>query len=101
MATHGPLKPEEIRGLTDQELIDNALIISSEDRKKWAKKREPIGDERFNEDSTHYRIGVIKNEQITNMMIETTTKAKKMISYKRAENKELLNIKCKKIITQS
>lgn len=29
LATHGPLKPEEIRGLNDQELIDNALIVSS------------------------------------------------------------------------
>ncbi len=29
LATHGPLKPEEIRGLTDPELIDNALIIAS------------------------------------------------------------------------
>lgn len=29
LATHGPLKPEEIRGLTDPELVDNALVISS------------------------------------------------------------------------
>jgi hypothetical protein len=31
LATHGPLKPEEIRGLDekDQELIDNALIVAS------------------------------------------------------------------------
>jgi hypothetical protein len=28
LATHGPLKPEEIRGLTDPELIENALVIS-------------------------------------------------------------------------
>lgn len=39
LATHGPLKPEEIRGLNDQELIDNALIVSSEDKKKWAHSR--------------------------------------------------------------
>lgn len=52
-----------------------------------------MGDERFNEDSTQYRIGVIKNEQLTKMMIDTSNKAKKMISYKRAENKEQLHIK--------
>ena len=69
LATHGPLKPEEIRGLDDQELIDNALIVSSADKKKWAIKRVPQGDERYNEDSTKYRIGVIKNEQLTKMMI--------------------------------
>ena len=68
-------------------LIDNALIISSEDKKKWAIKRQPVGDERYNEDSTHYRIGVIKNENLTKMMIETSIKAKKMISYKRADAK--------------
>lgn len=44
LATHGPLKPQEIRGLTDQELIDNALIISSDDKKKWAKQRQPSID---------------------------------------------------------
>jgi hypothetical protein len=61
LATHGPLKPEEIRGLTDQELIDNALIISSEEKKRWGIVRQPQGDERLNEDKTHYRIGIIKN----------------------------------------
>lgn len=40
LATHGPLKPEEIRGLSSQDLIDNALVISSEDKKKWGKKQE-------------------------------------------------------------
>jgi hypothetical protein len=44
LATHGPLKPEEIRGLTDQELIDNALIVSSEEKKQWGKSRSPQGD---------------------------------------------------------
>lgn len=41
LATHGPLKPEEIRGLDDQELIDNALVIAAEERKKWAIRRKP------------------------------------------------------------
>jgi hypothetical protein len=40
LATHGPLKPEEIRGLSSQDLIDNALVMSSEDKKKWGTKRE-------------------------------------------------------------
>ena len=61
LATHGPMRPEEIRGLTDKELIDNALIIAPEDKKAWAETRKPQGDERINEDKTHYRIGVIKN----------------------------------------
>ncbi len=69
LATHGPLKPEEIRGLNDQELIDNALIISNEEKKQWGKTRQPQADERINEDKTHYRIGIIKNEQLTSMMI--------------------------------
>lgn len=30
LATHGPMRPEEIRGLTDKELIDNALIVAPE-----------------------------------------------------------------------
>jgi hypothetical protein len=63
-------------------LIDNALIVSSEDRKSWAKSRSPQGDERYNEDKTHYRIGIIKNEQLTKMMIDTSNRSKKMVSYK-------------------
>lgn len=29
LATFGPLKPEEIRGLTGPDLIENALVIAS------------------------------------------------------------------------
>lgn len=61
LATHGPLKPEEIRGLTGQELIDNALIVASEEKKRWGKPHHVQGDERLNEDNTHYRIGIIKS----------------------------------------
>ena len=93
LATHGPLKPEEIRGLNDQELVDNALVIAGPEKKAWGIPRKPTGDERFNEDKTHYRIGVIKNEHTTNMMIETSNKAKKLVSYKQVELKVLLNLK--------
>jgi ribosomal protein L16 Arg81 hydroxylase len=86
LATHGPLKPEEIRGLTGQELIDNALIIASEEKKRWGQARQPAEGERFHEDKTHYRIGIIKNEHITNMMIETSNKAKKLVSYKMVDS---------------
>jgi hypothetical protein len=48
LATHGPLKPEEIRGLTDPELIENALVISPEEKKLWGNPRKPVGDERYN-----------------------------------------------------
>jgi hypothetical protein len=61
LATHGPLKPEEIRGLDTQELIDNALVVSNEEKKAWAIKRKPQEDERINEDPTKFRIGIIKN----------------------------------------
>jgi hypothetical protein len=29
-------------------LIDNALVISSAEKKKWAIQAKPVGDERFN-----------------------------------------------------
>lgn len=48
LATHGPLKPEEIRGLTDPELIENALVISPEEKKKWAVRRKLEEGEREN-----------------------------------------------------
>ena len=92
LATHGPLKPEEIRGLNDQELIDNALVISSEEKKQWGKTRHVQADERFNEDKTHYRIGIIKSEMTTKMMIETSNKAKKIVSYKMVDEKMILTM---------
>lgn len=52
-----------------------------------------MGDERYNEDKTHYRIGVIKNDHLTKMMIETSNKAKKLVSYKMVDEKLCLNIK--------
>jgi len=87
LATHGPLKPEEIRGLSSQELIDNALVISSEEKKRWAHKPDLKEGQRFNEDPTHYRIGIILNEHVTQMLIDTSNKAKKLISYKNADQK--------------
>jgi hypothetical protein len=44
-------------------------VVASEEKKKWGQAREPQADERFNEDKTQYRIGVIKNEGLTKMMI--------------------------------
>lgn len=93
LATYGPLKPQEIRGLDTQELIENALVVSSEDKKQWAIKRQPEQDERVNPDPTRFRIGIIKSEALTNMMIETSNKAKKMISYKNVDEKIQLSVK--------
>lgn len=86
------MKPEEIRGLDTQELIDNALVVSSEERKAWANKRKPQEDERINEDPTRFRIGIIKNEHLTKMMIDTSNRAKKLISYKNVAEKKLLSV---------
>jgi hypothetical protein len=66
--------------------------VSSEDRKQWAQTRNPQGDERYNEDKTHYRIGIIKNEQLTKMMIDTSNKAKKLVSYKMVDEKVILTM---------
>jgi len=41
------------------------------DKLKWAECPKPGPGERFNEDKTHYRFGVIKSEEVTKMMIET------------------------------
>ena len=68
-------------------------MVAGPEKKAWAVTRKPTGDERFNEDKTHYRIGVIKNEHTINMMIETSNKAKKIVSYKQVELKVLLSVK--------
>ena len=69
------------------------MVISNEDRKAWGKKRSPAEDERVNEDPTKFRTGIIKNQQLTQMLIDTSNKGKQMISYKNAEQKVILSLK--------
>lgn len=52
-----------------------------------------MGDERYNEDKHHHRIGIIKNEHLTKMMIDTSNKAKKLVSYKMVDEKLILTYK--------
>jgi hypothetical protein len=45
-------------------------------------------------------VGVIKNDNLTKMMIETSNKAKKLVSYKMVDEKLILNAKSTPVLTQ-
>eukprot|EP01016_Furgasonia_blochmanni_P053310 TRINITY_DN8596_c0_g1_i3.p1 TRINITY_DN8596_c0_g1~~TRINITY_DN8596_c0_g1_i3.p1 ORF type:complete len:161 (-),score=14.37 TRINITY_DN8596_c0_g1_i3:209-691(-) len=85
LVTHGPLKPEEVRGLTTPETIDPALqyYISENNNMK------PGPGQRFNEDKSGYRTGVIIAEETANIILDEIGKAQKAIS------KSLVDLKVK------
>lgn len=63
--------------------LDVKFIISETlppEKAKYAYKQQLQPGQRYNEDKTGYRIGVILSEELTNMMISEAQKAKKYIS---------------------
>ncbi|MCQ2819919.1 MAG: CFAP298 family protein [archaeon] len=85
----GPLKPEETRGLSQTEYIDDNL------EEKYRAPRTPLPPKvgtRFNEDKTHHRTGWILDEDVTKKIMEEVIKAKEYISYKRAELRETTTV---------
>jgi len=52
-----------LRGLSDPEIIESSKdLITDKEHLKWAEKRKIQPGQRFNEDPSHYRIGIILNE---------------------------------------
>ena len=62
LAIYGPMKPEALRGLTDPELMLNAVETMGEVEKKYARRMPLPAGCRMNEDPNHYRCGIILNE---------------------------------------
>jgi hypothetical protein len=93
LATHGPIKPEELRGLTDAEILKSTIEQSlSPEVKKYIEKPKLQPGQRINEDKTGYRIGVILPEETTRIMMEEVEKAKKYISKDQVQFKVPLTV---------
>ena len=76
LASKGPLRPEELRGLKDlDDYVKNEDITTI----NGLKKMPPRVGVREVKDETFYRTGWILDEEITKMMLEEATKAKKLI----------------------
>lgn len=88
LASKGPLKPEEIRGLKDlDDYVKNEDITTINGLKRMPPKvgvREVV-------DETHYRTGWVLNDEITKMMLDQAMKAKNMIYKGQVENKMCLS----------
>jgi hypothetical protein len=53
---------------------------------------KPGPDERFAPDENCYRTGIVKKESICKMMLETSTKAKKLLRHERVKDKSFTTI---------
>jgi hypothetical protein len=82
---HGPLKPEELRGL--KETLDIDANIDEKYKPPKPKIPEQVGT-RFNEDPTSHRTGWILEEDVTNIILKAVFDAKEYINVKRTEERK-------------
>lgn len=76
LASKGPMKPEELRGLKDyDEYVKNEDITTINGLKKMPPR---VGTREVVED-THYRTGWLLGEDMTQKMLEEATKTKLLI----------------------
>ena len=76
LASKGPMKPEELRGLKDyDEFVKNEDITTI----NGLKKMPPQVGVREVVDETHYRTGWLLSEEMTKMMLDEAMKAKMLI----------------------
>lgn len=76
LASKGPLKPEELRGLKDyDEFVKNEDITTINGLKKMPPK---VGVREVVED-THYRTGWLLSEEMTEKMLAEAMKTKQLI----------------------
>ncbi len=62
------------------------------EKKKYAQKPTLLPTQRYNEDKTGFRTGVILSEQVTNVMLEEVQKSKNYINKKQVDLKIILTI---------
>jgi len=90
LASKGPLKPEELRGLKDyDEYVKNEDITTIE----GLKKMPPRVGVREAPDETNYRTGWVLGEEITKLMLDESMKAKLIIHKGQVDNKVCLTKK--------
>ena len=93
LATKGPLKPEELRGLKDyDDYVKNEDITTINGLKKMPPRvgiREVVDD-------TNYRTGWVLGEEMTKMMLDESMKSKMMVHKSQVDKKVVLT---KKIMT--
>lgn len=89
LASKGPLKPEELRGLKDyDEFVKNEDITTINGLKKMPPKvgvREVV-------DETNYRTGWLLSEEMTKMMLDEAMKTKQLIHKSQVDNKVCLSL---------
>ena len=83
---HGPLKPEEYRGLKETENLDEN--IEPQYRAKKTPFPEKVGT-KYNEDKTNQRTGWILEDDINNKIMEAVKEAKEYLDPKRAESRKI------------
>ena len=76
LASKGPMKPEELRGLKDyDEYVKNEDVTTI----NGLKKMPPKVGVREVPDDTHYRTGCLLNEDMTKKMLDEAMKTKLLI----------------------
>lgn len=90
LATHGVLKPEETRGLPFEMVPDEKGNLPEKGAKEDIKL---LPGQRYNEDKSRYRTGVILSEELTKVLLTEVENAKKIISKENQNAKQPLTKK--------
>lgn len=86
LATHGVMKPEELRGLSDGDTYNSAMdLFTPEKKRQWKLNPDVPAGCRYNPDKSAYRYGVILGEEQTKTMINSANNAKIAISKNNVE----------------
>lgn len=88
LMSHGPLRPEALRGLTSPETINPAIATLPKDQLFWANSDIHSPDEQdFRPDETGYRTGVCPSKKIADNCIEQISPFRDLLDVKKADKR--------------
>lgn len=77
LANHGTLRPEDIRGLPYEMIPDEHGNLPEKGSKEEVKLQP---GQRYNEDKTKYRTGIVVSEELTKVLLNEVDNARKILS---------------------
>jgi hypothetical protein len=91
LISHGPLKPEALRGLTQPETIEPAIETLPKDQLPWARPDKPGPNQEIRMDETGYRTGLAPSPSISEKCINQMTPFMDLLSPENANKRKTIS----------
>lgn len=92
LAAHGPLRPEELRGLTTPETLQPAIEQLPKELLNWSENK-PTANQQINPDKTGYRTGIAPNKDYQAILQKEVEKAKTFLNDDPSKSKRITTVK--------